>query len=85
MINSSVTQLLLFYTSGHNIFYLTTCTHSCFLVTINIMHGFVKKKNQPTFTERRTTDIYTHIYMKNRQFDSLVWGSLTLAPITYGK
>ena len=26
------------------------------------------------------TDIYTHNYMKNPQFDSLVWGSLMLAP-----
>ena len=27
------------------------------------------------------TDKYIYIYMKNLQFDSLVWGSLTLAPI----
>ena len=39
------------------------------------------KECEPTFTERRMTYI-THICMKNRQFDSLVWGSLTLAPIT---
>ena len=38
---------------------------------------------ETTFTERRTTDIYTHIYVKNWQFDSLGWGSLTLTPINY--
>ena len=27
--------------------------------------------------------IYIYIYMKNPPFDSLVWGSLRLAPITY--
>ena len=51
MINSSVTQLLLFYISGHNIFFLTTCTHSCFLVTIKIMVLRFKKKKKKKFSE----------------------------------
>ena len=47
----------------------------------------VLKEYEPTFTEQRTTDIYTHTHIhiyENRQFDSLVWSSLTLAPIIYG-
>ena len=42
------------------------------------------KRVELAFTEYvRTADIYIYIYiyMKNPPFDSLVWGSLRLAPI----
>ena len=39
--------------------------------------SFGLKECQLAFTERRTTDVY----MKIPPFDSLVWGSLRLAPI----